>query len=90
MPLLQSIPVVGNLFKSTSKSTKRMERLILITPRVVKLNQNNVPSQVEEPSFHRSATQSDYEPRTPVRRSGCSRSPSVDANSGYGANGRGM
>ena len=90
VPLLQSIPVVGNLFKATSKSTKRMERLILITPRVVKLNQNNVPSQVEEPSFHRSATQSDYEPRTPVRRSGCSRSPSVDANSGYGANGRGM
>jgi type III secretion protein C len=78
VPLLKSIPVVGNLFKATSKSTKRMERLILITPRIVKLGQANVPSQVDEPSFHRSPTQSDYEPRTPARKAGCSRRTSVE------------
>ena len=79
VPLLKSIPVVGNLFKATSKSTKRMERLILITPRIVKLGQANVPSQVDEPSFHRSPTQSDYEPRTPARKAGCSRRTSVES-----------
>ena len=77
IPLLKSIPVVGNLFKATSKSSKRMERLILITPRIVRLNQGNVPSQVNEPSFHRMATQADYEPRVPERQAGCSRKPSV-------------
>lgn len=77
IPLLKSIPVFGNLFKATSKSSKRMERLILITPRIVRLNQGNVPSQVNEPSFHRMATQSDYEPRVPERQGGCSRKPAV-------------
>ena len=77
VPLLKSIPVVGNLFKATSKTSKRMERLILITPRIVRLNQGNVPSQVNEPSFHRDATQADYEPRIPERQGGCSRKPSV-------------
>ncbi len=83
VPLLKSIPVLGHLFKTTNKSSKRMERLILITPRIVKLNEGNVPSQVEEPTFHRSATQSHYEPRTPSARkgAGCSRTPSVDSPS---------
>ena len=76
VPLLKSIPVLGHLFKATSKSSKRMERLILITPRIVSLNEGNVPAQVEDPSFHRSATQPNYEPRLPSARrgSGCSRS----------------
>lgn len=77
VPLLKSIPVVGNLFKATSKTSKRMERLILITPRIVRLNQGNVPPQVNEPSFHRDATQADYEPRIPERQGGCSRKPAV-------------
>jgi len=61
-----------------------MERLILITPRIVSLNEGNVPVQVEHPDFHRRATQADYEPRQPERAregSGCSRQPSAS----YGA-----
>ena len=84
VPLLKDIPFIGNLFKTKSKESKRMERLILITPRIVELSGTNVPSQVDDPSFHRTATQADYEPRIPVRRksSGCSRSPDAAAASG--------
>ncbi len=84
VPLLKDIPVLGHLFKSSSKSSKRMERLILITPRIVRLNEGNVPAQVEDPAFHRRATQADYEARQPERArrgGGCSRQPSAS----YGA-----
>ncbi len=79
VPLLMHIPVLGNLFKAKSKQSKRMERLILITPRIVQLNDSNVPTQVEDPSFHRAATQPDYEPRVPAqpRGAGCSRASSA-------------
>ena len=88
VPLLMDIPVIGNLFKTKSRQSKRMERLILITPRIVQLDGTNVPSQVEDPSFHRAATQADYEPRVPVRQkgAGCSRAPRVpDASTASGA-----
>lgn len=39
IPILMHIPVLGNLFKTTSKGTKRMERLILITPKVIHLDE---------------------------------------------------
>ncbi len=35
VPLLRSIPILGHLFKSTTKSTVRNELLIFITPRIV-------------------------------------------------------
>ena len=75
IPVLMNIPVLGNLFKATDKTTKRMERLILITPRVVHLNDlPKTPSHIDDPSFHRAPTQSDYEPRTPVPSGGgCTR-----------------
>jgi type IV pilus assembly protein PilQ len=34
-PLLGDIPVVGNLFKSTSKTNDKTELLIFITPKIV-------------------------------------------------------
>jgi type III secretion protein C len=37
IPFLKDIPVVGNLFKSTSKRRQHIERLFLITPRLVRL-----------------------------------------------------
>lgn len=78
IPILKDIPVFGHLFKTTSKATKRMERLILITPRVVKLNDlPPPPARVDEPAFRRSPTQGDYEERIPspdTGRGGCSRS----------------
>jgi len=35
VPLLGDIPVVGNLFKSKTRSDKKTELLIFITPRIV-------------------------------------------------------
>ncbi len=35
VPLLGDIPVVGNLFKSTSRNTEKRELLIFITPRIM-------------------------------------------------------
>jgi len=37
VPLLMHIPILGNLFKSKSKSGERRELLIFITPRIVKI-----------------------------------------------------
>ena len=36
IPLLSSIPVLGNLFKTTQTQVRRTELLVLITPRVVR------------------------------------------------------
>jgi general secretion pathway protein D len=36
IPLLSSIPVLGNLFKKTDRIVRRVELLVLITPRVVR------------------------------------------------------
>nr|WP_314544245.1 type IV pilus secretin PilQ [uncultured Massilia sp.] len=35
VPLMGDIPVVGNLFKSTSRSTRKTELLVFITPKIV-------------------------------------------------------
>jgi len=76
VPILMHIPWIGNLFKNTDKEAKRMERLILLTPRVIKLNElPQVPSRVQEPTFVLSPTMPTYEPQTkhePQKASGCS------------------
>jgi type IV pilus assembly protein PilQ len=36
VPLLFKIPILGNLFKSTVRSSQQRETLIFITPRIVK------------------------------------------------------
>jgi len=35
VPLMGDLPVVGNLFKSTARSTSKTELLIFITPKIV-------------------------------------------------------
>lgn len=35
VPVLGDVPVVGNLFKSNSKSNKKRELLIFVTPKIV-------------------------------------------------------
>lgn len=70
VPLLKDIPLLGNLFKASSKKGRLMERLILITPRLVTPDGANVPARVDEPAFSRSPTQADYETREPARLSG--------------------
>ncbi len=78
IPGLKNIPLLGNLFKSSSKVTKKMERLILITPRIVSLDEKyEVPERVNVEEFSRDATQADYKERVPQVKtgSGCSKSP---------------
>lgn len=46
VPLLGDVPVVGHLFRSNTDTTARIERLVMITPRVITLNRaaaNAVP-----------------------------------------------
>ena len=74
IPILMSIPVFGHLFKTTDKTTKRMERLILITPKVVDLNNlPETPSHLDDPAFHRSPTQDNYVDRKPAPAPGCTK-----------------
>ena len=61
VPILKDIPILGHLFKSSSTSGRQMERLILITPRIVTAEGENVPARVNQPGFGRSATSADYE-----------------------------
>lgn len=84
VPILKNIPVLGHLFKSTSKNTRRMERLILITPKIIRLDEiPQTPTYIETTEFTKSPTQSDYEPRpaaVPQTGSGCAKkSPSVSS-----------
>ncbi len=77
IPIIKNIPLLGNLFKSSSKKTQKMERLILITPKVVRLNEEyQVPERLDEKSFSRTPTQAHYEERIIEQQatgSGCSR-----------------
>jgi type II secretory pathway component GspD/PulD (secretin) len=36
VPILGDIPILGNLFKSTSKSDSKTELLVFLTPRIVR------------------------------------------------------
>ncbi len=65
VPLLKDIPWVGNLFKTSSKSTKRMERLILLTPKIVRPDEHNVPAQADYDKMMIAPTANTYEMRVP-------------------------
>jgi general secretion pathway protein D len=47
IPLLSAIPILGNLFKTTTDTTRRTELLVLITPRVVR-DRNEAREVTEE------------------------------------------
>jgi type III secretion protein C len=54
VPLLMNIPWVGNLFKSTSRESRQMERLILITPKIVRLGEAQaLPGAILQGDFSR-------------------------------------
>ena len=53
VPMLGDLPVVGNLFRNRSESTSRLERLILITPRLVQSGRQlaaQVPAPLTAPA----------------------------------------
>src|SRR4030095_2794077 len=44
IPLLSSLPIIGNLFKSKAERSQQTELMVLITPRLVRpLNPDQVP-----------------------------------------------
>lgn len=76
VPVLKNIPILGHLFKSTSKGTRRMERLILITPKIIRLDElPTSPEYIDSKDFSKSPTQSDYEkrPQPEPAGSGCTK-----------------
>ena len=82
IPILKNIPVLGHLFKSTNSGTKRMERLILITPKIIRLDEiPQTPAYIETSDFSKSPTQDNYEQKIPPQSqtgSGCTRkSPEI-------------
>jgi type III secretion protein C len=72
VPGISKIPLIGRLFKSTAASKAHMERMVLITPRIIRLGDvQELPAHLDDESFSRSPTQADYEPRRPKPRGGC-------------------
>lgn len=78
-PWLSNIPLLGALFERENQDTQRMERLILISPRIISYDALDapLPARLEEQRFALSPTEAGYELREdffdPVapRGSGC-------------------
>jgi type III secretion protein C len=67
VPGLMHLPILGNLFKSTTTNTRQMERLVLITPRIVRPGEaNDMPSQVSDNDFSRDPAQDNYDAPRPL------------------------
>jgi type III secretion protein C len=67
VPGLQRLPVFGNLFKTTDKSRSRVERLFMITPRVVDLQAAEKPPAVPLlPTAQELAGAADKAPSSPA------------------------
>ena len=77
VPFFMNIPVLGYLFKDAATETRRMERLIMITPRVIRLDElPTVPERVDDNTFLVDPRQPDYQHREPPAQmsgSGCAR-----------------
>ena len=76
VPGLKNIPLLGHLFSTKNKEHTRMERLVLITPRILDIeNTPNVPLRVNDPRFSRKATAANYDEQVPSKPvvGGCTR-----------------
>ncbi|MDR0466500.1 MAG: type III secretion system outer membrane ring subunit SctC [Deltaproteobacteria bacterium] len=82
-PGLMNAPVLGYLFGQTSKDIQRMERLILISPRIITYDALDapIPGRVEAQRFAVSPTAGNYEQREDFYE--------VNAYKGSGCGGRG-
>ncbi len=77
IPILMHIPVLGHLFKTTAKNTKQMERLILITPKIVNLNDlDPLPVHMQDAGFKQRVVNDEYVVK-PKQGSGCSSKKTV-------------
>lgn len=50
VPYLANLPVIGSLFRSTSRSRQNEELLVFITPKIVKYNSNTANATTEAPN----------------------------------------
>ncbi len=76
VPGVKNIPLLGRLFGSDKLEHTRMERLVLITPRILNIEDAPpVPNRVDDPRFSRSATEANYDERIPSKPpvGGCTR-----------------
>jgi type III secretion protein C len=79
-PGLVNLPVLGSLFGRTNKNVQRMERLIIISPRIISYNALDapLPERIDEQRFALSPTARDYELREDFYNAaptgGCSKS----------------
>ena len=64
VPILKDIPLLGALFRSSNKKGRLMERLILLTPRIVTPDGANIPTGVNAAGFRQSPVDSRYAPLT--------------------------
>jgi type III secretion protein C len=81
VPGLVNLPIAGHLFGQTGAEVQRMERLILISPRIIRYDtlEAPVPDRVDEQRFALPPTAGNYELRenfydVAPKGSGCSRS----------------
>ena len=68
IPLFDRVVLKMTEAETTTKSGKRMERLILLTPRIVTPDMRNVPAQAESPLMHISPQEATYELNNPMVR----------------------
>lgn len=80
IPVLMDIPVLGYLFKSKSKSSQKMERIFIITPRVISRGQQTVAETYEPPQAPRGSMQSTTAAASTVASSGQSGDVPVGKN----------
>ncbi|MBO4300975.1 MAG: hypothetical protein J5861_05155, partial [Desulfovibrio sp.] len=76
VPGFKNIPLLGLLFGSDKLEHSRMERLVLITPRILNVEDAPpVPNRVEDPRFSRTAASANYDERIPSKPpvGGCTR-----------------
>ncbi len=76
VPGLKNIPLLGRLFGADKLEHSRMERLVLITPRILNIEDvPPVPNRVDDPRFSRSPTEANYNERVPSKTpvGGCTR-----------------
>jgi type III secretion protein C len=80
VPGLMNVPVVGSLFGGTRADVQRTERLILISPRIIRYDalETPIPDRVEQQRFALSPSADNYELREEFSKvapqgGGCSR-----------------
>ena len=84
VPGLKDIPGAGVLFGSEGNDSFRRERLLMITPRILSLDDLNVPADIDEPTFLKSPTQADYNNRISAKADdsgGCSSNRNANGRS---------